>query len=75
MKDLYISKGVMQSLGIISGNFPNVEAAGSARTCESGEDGAGQGETSETCPGGCRKRGPAPPLPDRLPFQPSEENI
>ena len=30
---------------------------------------------TETCQGGCRKREPPPPLPTRLPFEPTEGNV
>ena len=66
-RDLFISKRVMANLGIIRPDFPNAEAAGSCET--------GQSTAAETCPGGCPVRGPPPPLPDRLPFEPREKNI
>ena len=67
VRDLFISKRVMTNLGIIRPDFPNAEAAGSCET--------NRGIAAETCPGGCPVRGPPPPLPDRLPFEPREENI
>ena len=61
IRRLYISKQVMESLGIINKNFPAVEAAGAAAEDDRAE-----------C--GCLARKPAPPLPERLPFEPTESN-
>ena len=69
VKDLFLSKTVMKELGIIPADFPRVTAAGSDEKPMDGNTGV------ETCPGGCKKRGPPPPLPDELPFPATEENV
>ena len=87
VKDLFISKNVMIALGIIKADFPSITAAATSSQGLVGAERLKQGtpgkpgllvkkfgHTEETCPGGCKKRGPPPPLPTRLPFEPTEEN-
>ena len=69
VKDLFLSKTVMKALGIIPADFPRVMAAGTDEKTSASDNG------EETCPGGCKRRGPPPPLPDNLPFPPAEENV
>ena len=86
VKDLFISKEVMRALGILDENFPSIVAAGSTESpsfsseCGNSVDlqrraGGVDALIKTTCPGGCRPRTPPPPLPDRLPFEPVEENV
>ena len=62
VEDFYLSKQMMRDLGIIGKDFPNVQVASVSTS---------SGKAS--C--GCPKRSPAPPLPEQLPFEATEENI
>merc|ERR1712077_52561 len=66
----------MRELGIISGDFPSITAAGTSEspTRASGEGSPARVGQNESCPGGCKPRAPPPAIPDRLPFEPVEEN-
>ena len=62
VEDFYLSKQMMRDLGIIGKDFPNVQVASVSTS---------SGKAS--C--GCPERSPAPPLPEKLPFEPTEENV
>ena len=62
----YISRQVMRELGIISRDFPQIQAL-DAHAAASAE--------SATAPCGCPRHSLPPKRPDFLPFNPSEENV
>ena len=67
VRDFYISKQMMRDLGIIKDDFPSVQVA---EVRSETEPVAGE---RASC--GCLRRAPPPPLPERLPMEPTEANV
>ena len=61
----FLSQKALIDLGLIPSNFPQTSDMSQTNACLTNE--------SSQC--SCPRRGPTPERPDRLPFQPTEENI
>ena len=70
VQDFYLSFDTMLDLGILSNAFPEVGQFRQEQ--ESATHATISTDTSAVCD--CPKRGPVPPRPAKLPFEPTEEN-
>ena len=70
---LYLSETALKELGVISREFPH--GSYSDDTCKSTQASSAFGCCTDDGAASCVERGPTPRRPEKLPFEPTKENI